>query len=82
MVYMQCPHELEIKFPTWMGLEPWHSGLWVLLISWKFKIMIHNWSVSSYPIDLYSLWLKIASQRLKTNWLKDCWAETGFYLKI
>ena len=18
---MQCPHELEIKFPTWMGLE-------------------------------------------------------------
>ena len=22
-----CPHELEIKFPTWMGLEPWQSGL-------------------------------------------------------
>ena len=22
MVYMQCPHELEIKYLTWMGLEP------------------------------------------------------------
>ena len=29
MVYMQYLHELEIKFRTWMGLEPWHSGLWV-----------------------------------------------------
>ena len=29
MVYMQCPHELRIKLPTWMGLEPWHSGLCV-----------------------------------------------------
>ena len=27
MVYMQYSHELEIKFPTWMGIEPWHSGL-------------------------------------------------------
>ena len=23
MVYMQYSHELEIKFPTWMGLELW-----------------------------------------------------------
>ena len=23
MVDMQCPHELEIKYLTWMGLEPW-----------------------------------------------------------
>ena len=22
-------NQLPIKFPTWMGLEPWHSGLWV-----------------------------------------------------
>ena len=22
---MKCPHELEIKFPTWMGLEPIQS---------------------------------------------------------
>ena len=21
---MQCTHELEIRFPTWMGIEPWH----------------------------------------------------------
>ena len=21
MVYMQCPHELEIEFPTWIVLE-------------------------------------------------------------
>ena len=24
---MQYPHELEIKFLTWMGLEPWYSIL-------------------------------------------------------
>ena len=36
---MQCPHELEIKFPIWMGLEPWHSGLF------KFILMtsVANW---------------------------------------
>ena len=26
---MQCRHELEIKFPTWMRLEPRHLGLGV-----------------------------------------------------
>ena len=30
---MQCPYELEIKFPTWMGLELWHSGLRVQSLS-------------------------------------------------
>ena len=27
MVYMQYPHELEIKFPTWIGLEPKLSSM-------------------------------------------------------
>ena len=28
-IYMQYLHKLKIKFLTWIGLELWHSGLWV-----------------------------------------------------
>ena len=46
---MQCPHELEIKYLTWMGLEPWHSGLWVQSLS-KDKLAWSNWTTRIFFI--------------------------------
>ena len=45
---MQYPHELEIKFPTWMGLEPMQDyGLTILSarvqVPSKLEILFLSW---------------------------------------
>ena len=43
MAYKQSPHEIEIKYLNWMGLEPWHSGI-KSPESCQFATKVINWN--------------------------------------
>ena len=74
MVYMQCPHELEIKYLTWMGLEPWHSGLWVQSLA-----SLPEWNSPSLHFGLINSksksvtqWIKNSRLNYLTLWIFKC----------
>ena len=78
MVFIQCLHELEIKFPSWMGLEPWYSGktldsqFWVPGVkshpSWEFNwFRTINWLFASTSIMMY--FKKIINEHSNKNWI-------------